>query len=131
MGLQEKRLAKNIQESVLPAFMAEIKSIAGFEPELNIDWDTFTAYDEYPLTRLEGDILPGLIEVFKSICRDEMGKEALQSALKSIRLENTDDQSAIELRFEGGELYHKMQLAGGVYSRYSPSHIIELIEKSL
>lgn len=60
-----------------------------------------------------------------------MGKEALQSALKSIRLENTDDQNAVELRLEGGELHHKMQLAGGVYSRYSPSHIIELLEKSL
>lgn len=74
MGLQEKRLAKDIQENALPAFMAEVKSVAGFEPELNIDWHTFTVYDEYPLSRLEGDILPGMIEVFKSICREIWGK---------------------------------------------------------
>ncbi len=131
MGLQEKRLAKNIQDNVLPGFMAEVKSIAGFEPTLNINWDTFVAYDEYPLSRLEGDILPSLLEVFKSICRDDMGREALQSALKTIHLENTDDQEGVTLRFADGELYHKMQLAGSTYSRYTADQIIALLEKSL
>ncbi len=131
MGLQEKRVAKNLQDNVIPGFVAELKSIAGFDPSLNIAWDTFTAYDEYPLSRLEGDILPGLLEVFKSICRDDMGREALQSALKTIRLENTDDQEAVEIRFADGELYHKMQLAGGTYSRYAPEQIISLLEKAL
>lgn len=131
MGLQEKRLAKNIQDNVLPGFIAETKSITGFEPTLDINWDTFLAYDEYPLSRLEGDILPELLEVFKSICRDEMGREALQSALKTIRLENTDDEEGVELRFADGELYHKMQLAGNTYRRYAADQIITLIEKSL
>ncbi|MFM9951946.1 MAG: hypothetical protein ACKV1O_28710 [Saprospiraceae bacterium] len=131
MGLQEKRLAKNIQDNVLPGFIAELTAIGGFEPSLEINWETFIAYDEYPLTRLEGDVLPGLLEVFKSICRDDMGREALQSALKTIRLENTDDESAVELRFADSELYHKMQLAGGTYRRFSEEQIIALLEKSL
>lgn len=101
------------------------------ETVLNINWETFIAYDEYPFSRLEGDILPGLLEVFKSICRDEMGREALQQALASIRLENTDDEGAVDLRFEGGELYHKMQLAGSTYRRYSEDQLIALLEKSL
>ncbi|MDX2282286.1 MAG: hypothetical protein NW218_22035 [Saprospiraceae bacterium] len=131
MGLQEKRLAKNIQDNVLPGFLEAVKTITGFEPKLDINWDSFIAYDEYPLSRLEGDIFPSLLEVFQSICRDEMGREALKSALKSIRLENTDDEEGVELRFADGELYHRMQLAGGTYRRHGADQIISLLEKSL
>jgi hypothetical protein len=131
MGLAEKRLAKHIQEQVLPGFMAELGALAGFEPLLDIDWESFTAYDEYPLSRLEGDILPGLLAAFKSICRDELGREALKASLKRIRLENSDDPDRVELRFAEGELFHRMQLAGGTYSRYSEEQIIALLEKSL
>lgn len=116
---------------MLPAFQAELKSVLGFEPLLDIDWESFSAYDEYPLSRLEGDILPGLLGVFRSICRDDLGREALQSALNRIRLEHTDDEGAVELRFAGGELYHKMQLAGDTYRRHSEEQILALLEKAL
>lgn len=69
--------------------------------------------------------------MFRRIAIDDMGREALQASLRSIRMENTDDQSTIELRFADGELYHKMQLAGGTYSRYSADLIVPLSEKSL
>ncbi len=131
MGLAEKRLAKQIQEQDLPNFQSIIKNLTGFDPELDILWDTFTAYDEYPLTRLQNTILPELIEVFQSICRDGLGKEALEGALKTIRLENTHDQNEVTLTFEGGVLFHKVQLAGDTYSRYSTEQIIQLLEQAL
>ncbi len=131
MGLAEKRLAKQIQEQDVPAFQSEIRNLTGFEPQLEILWDTFTAFDEYPLTRLQNSILPDLIEVFQSICRDDLGKEALAGALKTIRLENTDNPDGVTLTFEGGVLYHKMQLAGDTYSRYSVAQIIQLLEQAL
>ncbi len=131
MGLAEKRLAKQIQEQDLPNFQSKIKNLTGFEPELDILWDTFTAYDEYPLTRLQNTILPELVEVFQSICRDDLGKEALAGALETIRLENTDDQNAVTLTFEEGVLFHKVQLAGDTYSRYSTDQIIQLLEQAL
>ncbi|HMN88508.1 MAG TPA: hypothetical protein PKD70_02300 [Saprospiraceae bacterium] len=131
MGLAEKRLAKQIQEQDIPAFQSEIRNLTGFEPQLEILWDTFTAFDEYPLTRLQNDILPGLVEVLQSICRDDMGKEALAGTLNTIRLENTDDSDRVTLTFEAGVLFHKMQLAGDTYSRYSVAQIIELLEQTL
>ncbi len=131
MGLAEKRLAKQIQEQDIPAFQSDIRNLTGFDPELEILWDTFTAFDEYPLTRLQNDILPELIEVFQSICRDDLGKEAFAGALKTIRLENTDNPDGVMLKFEGGVLSHKMQLAGDTYSRYSAAQIIQLLEQAL
>jgi hypothetical protein len=131
MGLTEKRLAKQLQDEAIPKFQAEIQAIAGYTPTLDINWDTFTAYDEYPLTRLEGDIFPELLEVFQSICRDDMGKEALKSALTTIRLENTDDEQGSILTFEKNVLYLKMQLAGNVYRRHSAEQITKLLERSL
>lgn len=131
MGLAEKRLAKRLQDEVIPAFQAELNAIVGYEPTLEIDWDTFTAFDEYPMTRLEGSVLPQLIEVAKSICRDDMGKEALKGAMQKIHLVNTDNDNDVELRFAEGVLYHKMQLAGSTYRYYSTDQIIALLEKSL
>jgi hypothetical protein len=131
MGLAEKRLAKQIQEQDMPNFQYKIKNPTGFEPELDILWYTFTAYDEYPLTRLQNTILPESVEGFQSICRDDLGKEALAGVLKTIRLENTDDQNAVTLTFEGGVLFYKVQLAGGTYSRYSTKQIIQLLEQVL
>ena len=131
MGLAEKRLAKRIQDEILPGFETELKSLSGFAPRLEINWDSFIAYDEYPLSRLEGSVLPELLDVFRSICRDDLGKEALASALEVIKIENIDDENGVELSFENKVLYHKMQLAGGTYRMHSADQIISLLEKSL
>ncbi len=60
-----------------------------------------------------------------------MGRGALQSALKTIRLENTDNDSAVEVSSSDGVLHHRIQLDGGTYSPYSADHIIALLEKAL
>jgi hypothetical protein len=131
MGLNERRLAKKIQDEVIPVILKEWEAAAGYQPELEIDWDTFIAYDEYPLSRLEGSILPELTEVFQRIGSDDMGREALKAGLLKIKLENTDDPEAVTMDFTNKVLYHKMQLAGLVFKRYSPEQIAELLERSL
>jgi hypothetical protein len=131
MGLTEKRLAKEIQDNDLPTFVSAVQQVTGFEPKVEIDWDSFTAYDSYPLTRLRDDLLPEILTAIQNICVDDMGKEALKAAMTTIRLENTDDREQVELQFADKVLYQKAQLAGSVYSRYNADNMTELLLKSL
>ena len=77
MGLAEKRLAEEIKTDKLPAFESKLNDKAGYPIKVDIDWASFTAFDQYPLSRL--DIVFDDIEGFvKKICQDDMGKEALK-----------------------------------------------------
>jgi hypothetical protein len=131
MGLTEKRLAKEIQDNDLPTFISAVQQAAGFELKVEIDWDSFTAYDTYPLTRLRDDLLPEILTTVQNICIDDMGKDALKAAMTTIRLENTDDSEQVKLQFADKVLYQKAQLAGSVYSRYNADNMTELLLKSL
>lgn len=130
MGLAEKRLAKEIQTEKLPAFEAKIKEIVGSDIKVDIDWDTFTAYDSYPLSRL--DIVFSDLEGFlKKICSDDLGKEALQETLTTIKLTNTDNRDEVKMELKDKVLDLKFQLAGDSFSSYTDSQIADYVEKQL
>ncbi|KFF04069.1 hypothetical protein [Flavobacterium reichenbachii] len=127
MGLAEKRLAESIKTEKLPAFEEKLKERSGYDIKVDIDWSTFTAYDEYPLSRL--DIVFNDIESFvKKICSDDMGREALQESMKTIRLTNTDDSSAVKMELKDSTLFLNFQLAGSTFSSYTDSQIASYVE---
>ncbi|TDW47409.1 hypothetical protein EV144_105436 [Flavobacterium sp. 270] len=130
MGLAEKRLAESIKTEKLPAFEEKLKERAGYDIKVNIDWNTFTAYDEYPLSRL--DIVFDDLESFvKKICSDDMGKEALQESMTTIDITNTDDSSAVKMELKDETLFLNFQLAGSTFSSYTDSQIASYVEGKL
>jgi hypothetical protein len=131
MGLVERRLAKEIQDTKIPEFKAELKTVTGFEPELDIKWDTFIAFDEWPLNRLRDSMLPSIMEVMKNICIDDMGKDALKAGLTKIILVNTDKGDDVEIRYANKELYVCGQMAGDSHYSYGSDHIQTLLEKNI
>ncbi|CAZ97437.1 hypothetical protein [Zobellia galactanivorans] len=93
MGLKENRFTKTFQEEQFPELKAQIIAAAGFDVALNIEWETLF---ENRFLHLYNDSYPKiyfipLIEAFKAITTDEMGKEALAESLKEIRITNTKD----------------------------------------
>lgn len=130
MGLAEKRLAKEIQTEKLPAFEAKIKETVGSDIKVDIDWDTFTAYDAYPLSRLD-IVFDDLAGFLKKICSDEFGKEAVQESLHTIKLTNTDNRDEVKMELKDKVLDLKFQLAGDSFSSYTDSQIADYVEKQL
>ncbi|WP_047245768.1 hypothetical protein [Maribacter thermophilus] len=93
MGLKEKRFTQTFQEEQFPELKAQIISAAGFDVALNIEWETLF---EDRFLHLYNDSYPKiyflpLIEAFKAITADEMGKEALAESLKEVHITNTKD----------------------------------------
>ena len=130
MGLAEKRLAESIKTEKLPEFESKLKEIAGYGINVEIDWNTFTAYDQYPLSRL--DIVFSDLESFvKKICSDDMGKEALKEKMKTISLTNIENRDDVAMDLKDNTLFLKVQLVGDSFSSQTDSQIASYVEALL
>ncbi|KAF2507402.1 hypothetical protein [Flavobacterium foetidum] len=130
MGLAEKRLAESIKTEKLPAFEAKLKDKAGYDIKVDIDWNSFTAYDEYPLSRLE--IVFDDIESFvKKICSDDMGKEALQDKMTTINLTNSENNDDVKMELKDKTLFLTVQLVQSSFNSQTDSQLVNFIEPLL
>lgn len=108
MGLAERRATKTFQEKSFPALKADIEKLAGFPVALEVSWEQLAkeSYaDGYEENWRKVYFVP-VIDALKSICRDDLGKDALKEGLKKIVFCNTKDTYSAEaaISFTGGEL---------------------------
>jgi hypothetical protein len=108
MGLIEKRAIKNFQDTKFLEQEKEINTITGYPIEFQVEWDTLAAadyadkYEEY----FTNVYFQPIIDAFKVITADDMGKEALKEMLQKIYIKN-DGTVTSEVRaysFESGVL---------------------------
>lgn len=92
MGLAERRALKEFQDSSFPELQRKIVEAAGFDVELEIEWDS-VAEDGY--SHMYSENLPKvyfepLIEALGQITADDMGKDALKEGLEKIVICNRE-----------------------------------------
>lgn len=131
MTLQEKRLIANIEEQELPKFKSQLKEALGFEPQVEISWETFTGTDEFPFSRLSGVLFRDLHQGLKDIAKDQLGKEALQAAVERIKIENTVDAKETQHKLANKEIYLKVQLSGAIMTSPTSAQFRDWLEKQL
>jgi hypothetical protein len=90
MGLLEKRALKAFQDGAYKKLTSEINDIAGFSVKFEVNWETL-ALDEQ--SHLYEESFPKvyfepIINAFKEIAADKMGKDALKETLKKIAIKN-------------------------------------------
>jgi hypothetical protein len=134
MGLNEKRLAKEIKENKFPAFEKQLNDL--FPVKTTVDWDSFAAYDEWPLNRMEEYLFTPLTEAFTKITSDDIGKEALKEKITEINLKCTDKDEDQKLELKDKTLYYVVQLASlgggaGGFSSHGEDGIRRYIENLL
>ncbi len=131
MGLAEKRLAEGIKTDSLPKFKSDLQELSGFPIEVEINWDTFTAFDSYPLSRLEGYVFSDVKDAIKKICQDDMGKEALKEKLTAIHITNTDKDEDFKMELKDKTLFLTERLFGNTFSNHMTNMIVDYIEPLL
>lgn len=67
----------------------------------------------------------------RTICIDDMGKEAIREGLKSIKLKNIKDPAARKLSFEGGVLTMECAYAQGLSGAFSDNEIRQALVHGL
>ncbi|HLY55530.1 MAG TPA: hypothetical protein VKS60_08240 [Stellaceae bacterium] len=113
MGLEERRRIKELQEVTMPGRVKELEEICGAPIPYDIDWASFDTWEA--LNFLDNVSCHRLNMALRTICVDELGKEAVREHLKSVRLVNVKTTAEMGMTFENGvlEMHCAYALGGG------------------
>ena len=130
MGLNERRKIKELQEVTFPGRVKEIEEICGKAIPYEVDWDSL-ADDAEALNFIDNISCHRLNMALRTICIDDMGKEAVRDGLKQIKLKNVKDKSAMKMTFEGGVLEMHCAYAQRTEGMFSDNEIRTLLMDKL
>lgn len=100
--LDEKREIKKAQDSWLPEKNKELGELSGGgKMAFDIDWATF-AGNLQAMNWLEFNGPQQVVNAFRMIGTDDLGKEALRESVRKIVVRNTADESAKSMALSGG-----------------------------
>jgi hypothetical protein len=103
MGLEEKRRIKELQEVTLPERVREIEEICGAAIPYDVDWDSL-ADDAAGLNFLDNLSCHRLNMALRTICADDLGKEAIRDGLTVVKLKNVSEVGDKSITFADGVL---------------------------
>lgn len=130
MGLNERRKIKELQEVTLPGRVKEIEEICGKAIPYEVDWETLSD-DAEGLNFLDNLSCHRLNMALRTICIDEMGKEAIREGLRLVRLSNTREKSGMQISFADGVLDMRCAYALRTDGMYGDGEIRDLLLKHL
>ena len=130
MGLTERRKIKELQEVTLPGRVREIEEICGKAIPYEVDWESL-ADDAEGLNFLDNLSCHRLNMALRTICVDELGKDAVRQTIRLVRLKNVRDKAAMQLSFKDGVLEMHCAYALRTDGMFSDGEIRELLLKHL
>jgi len=130
MGLNERRKMKELQEATFPARVKEIEEICGKAIPYEVDWDSL-ADDAEALNFIDNLSCHRLNMALRTICIDDMGKEAVRDGLKKVKLKNVQDKAAMRMSFENGTLEMHCAYALRTEGMHGDGAIRDLLVKKL
>jgi hypothetical protein len=103
MGLNERRKMKELQDTVLPGRVKEIEEICGAPIPYEVDWDSFSD-DMEALNFMDNLSCHRLNMALRTICQDDMGKEAVREGIKLVKLKNVKTKEEVAMTYADGVL---------------------------
>src|SRR5882724_9032178 len=100
MGLNERRKIKELQDVTLPGRVKEIEEICGKAIPYEVDWESL-ADDAEGLHFFDNISCHRINMALRTVCIDDMGKEAVRAGLNLIKLKNVKEPSAMSISFDG------------------------------
>ena len=130
MGLIERRKIKELQETTFPERVKEIEEICGKEIPYEVDWASL-AEDAERLNFIDNISCHRLNMALRSICIDDLGREAVREGLSLIKLKNVKDKAEMSISFDDGVLAMHCAYALRTDGMYSDGEIREVLLKKL
>jgi hypothetical protein len=130
MGLAERRKIKELQDVTFPERTREIEEICGKAIPYEVDWESL-ADDAEGLNFIDNLSCHRLNMALRTICIDDMGKEAVREGLRLIKLKNVKNKSDMSIAFDGGVLEMHCAYALRTDGMYSDAQIRELLMRNL
>src|SRR5437660_9933106 len=130
MGLNERRKVEELKNTTFPGRVKEIEEICGKPIPYEIDWASIQD-DMEALNFIDNISCHRLNMALRVICQDEMGKQAVRDGLKSVKLKNVKDKSAMKMAFDGGVLEMHCAYAQRTDGMFGDNAIRELLVRKL
>lgn len=130
MGLAERRMIQELKETTLPGREKEIEEICGKAIPYDVDWASLNE-DAEALRFVDNVSCHRLNMALRVICADAMGREAVATGLRRVRLVNVKDAASMALSFADGTLEMRCAYALGAQGMHSDGAIRQVLEKSL
>jgi hypothetical protein len=130
MGLGERRKIKELQDVTFPERVKEIEEICGKAIPYEVDWESL-ADDAEGLNFIDNISCHRLNMALRTICIDDMGKEAVRDGLRLIKLKNVKDKSDMSIAFNDGVLEMHCAYAQRTDGMYSDTEIHNLLMEKL
>ena len=92
MGLAERRAVQEFETNNYPALKKLIDEAAGFPVTVEVKWDTLMKEERYVKGWKTGwpkIYFEPVVEAFKQICSDDMGRDALKAKLAKVVVQHT------------------------------------------
>jgi hypothetical protein len=126
MGLVERRKIKELQETTFPDRVKEIEEICGKSISYEVDWDSL-ADDAEGLNFIDNLSCHRLNMALRTICVDDLGREAVRDGLSLIKLKNVKDKADMSISFADGVLEMRCAYALRTDGMFSDGQIRELL----
>ena len=130
MGLIERRKIKELQETTFPERVKEIEEICGQAIPYEVDWESL-ADDAEGLNFIDNISCHRLNMALRSICVDDMGREAVRDGLRLIKLKNVKNKAEMRITFEDGVLEMHCAYALRTDGMYNDGEIRDLLLSKL
>lgn len=130
MGLAEKRAMKEAETKWLAKRNAELQQISGGALSYEIEWESF-ADDAKAIEWLESNGPQQVAMAFRQICKDELGKEAIQEAINKVVLRYVADPEARDVECAEGVLSIQGTFSQGIKGTVRDKQIRECVEAAL
>jgi len=140
MGLAEKRAVEDFKKNEYEVFLKSIKDITQADISVDTEWDKLSpnleGYGDAKATLVDyfqNMFAETILQSFKSICADDMGKQALQGAVKKIVLTCSPNASTHKagFKFEDAILSLDLRYANTDQVKDRVESMIKLIESKL
>lgn len=130
MGLIEKRLIKQGQDEWVPEAVKDLHEISGGAQVYDVMWDTF-ANDAVALNNVQNQGMRRLNSAFRLICCDDLGKEAMNERVTSVRLVNVDKIADKGVTLKDGVVEVRAAWGKGSDGYFGDYELKQIIEKLL
>ena len=135
MGLAEKRAAAEFESKIFPGLKQSIDEATGFTVPLEVRWDTLAKDGKYVAswgTAWPKLYFQPLIDGFKQIAADEMGKTALKDSLKQVVVQDAKPSYSSDFaEFTGGTLTIDYQFTNVDDVATRTTSLVKVLEKAL
>ncbi len=117
MSLKTKRFIAKTEEWIAAHVQKYIINQSKHEITLSVDWDSFGEIDSDENLLKRGVNFKLLEHNIRTLCRDELGKEAFKESVEKVLLRHTDSEEEDDFTYalEGGELIYTTNQKKGKY----------------